>query len=178
MGKAMIKTGITILLLALLLAAGNKGLIGIRQRAEEEYLQTTLSQLMPGSTDFTLAETAEEEEIIKAVYQGETGYVIHTVTQGYVDEIELLVGVDTKGTVKALSVLGQQETFGLGAKSQREATFLQQYLGTAGEAETGSTVDALTGATVTSKAITKGVNAAVAYVTGADISSGATSWGG
>ena len=47
MGKAMIKTGITILLLALLLAAGNKGLIGIRQRAEEEYLQTTLSQLMP-----------------------------------------------------------------------------------------------------------------------------------
>ena len=39
-------------------------------------------------------------------------------------------------------------------------------------------VDAITGATVTSKAIVRCVNSAVGYVTGADISSGATSWGG
>ena len=36
----------------------------------------------------------------------------------------------------------------------------------------------LTGATVSSKAITRGVNSAVAFVTGADVSSGATEWGG
>jgi len=50
-----------------------------------------------------------------------------------------------------------------------------------GEAEpTGDTVDvdAITGATVTSKAIVRSVNSAVSYVTGADVSSGATSWGG
>lgn len=120
----------------------------------------------------------EEEKLIRTVYRGETGYVIHTVTQGYVEEIELLVGVDDAGKVKGLCVLGQHETFGLGAESQTNVGFLQQYLGTSGEAETGTTVDALTGATVSSKAVTKGVNAAVAYVTGADISSGATSWGG
>ena len=39
-------------------------------------------------------------------------------------------------------------------------------------------VDGMTGATVTSKAIIRCVNSAVAYVTGADASSGATSWGG
>ena len=39
-------------------------------------------------------------------------------------------------------------------------------------------VDALTGATVTSKAIAKAVNSASAYVTGADVDSGATQWGG
>ena len=39
-------------------------------------------------------------------------------------------------------------------------------------------VDGITGATVTSKAIARSVNSAVAFVTGADISSGATSWGG
>ena len=39
-------------------------------------------------------------------------------------------------------------------------------------------VDALTGATVTSKAIVRCVNSAVAFVTGADTESAATSWGG
>ena len=39
-------------------------------------------------------------------------------------------------------------------------------------------VDALTGATVTSKAVVKAVNSASAFVTGADVSSSATEWGG
>ena len=39
-------------------------------------------------------------------------------------------------------------------------------------------VDALTGATVTSKAVVRCVNSAVAYVTGADAVSAATTWGG
>ena len=45
-------------------------------------------------------------------------------------------------------------------------------------AETEVYVDGISGATVTSKAIARCVNSAVAYVTGADIDSGATSWGG
>ena len=60
----------------------------------------------------------------------------------------------------------------------REWEFLAQYLYTTGEAEVGADVDALTGATVTSTAIARCVNSAVAYVTGADVGSGATSWGG
>ena len=39
-------------------------------------------------------------------------------------------------------------------------------------------IDALTGATVTSKAVTRAVNSAAAFVTGADVSSGATEWEG
>ena len=42
----------------------------------------------------------------------------------------------------------------------------------------GAGVDAISGATVTSRAIARSVNSAVAYVTGADIDSGSTSWGG
>ena len=55
------------------------------------------------------------------------------------------------------------------------------FSGATGATETeGDTVDvdAITGATVTSKAIVRCVNSAVGYVTGADTSSGATSWGG
>ena len=48
----------------------------------------------------------------------------------------------------------------------------------AGDAEVGNNVDAITGATVTSKAVTRAVNTAVGYVTGADTTSSATTWGG
>ena len=54
------------------------------------------------------------------------------------------------------------------------------FSGATGEETTGEEtyVDAITGATVTSKAIARCVNSAVGYVTGADVESGATSWGG
>ena len=45
------------------------------------------------------------------------------------------------------------------------------------EGETVS-VDGITGATVSSKAVVRCVNSAVAYVTGADAVSSATTWGG
>ena len=54
------------------------------------------------------------------------------------------------------------------------------FTGATGEdaAEAQTYVDGITGATVTSKAVARSVNSAVAYVTGADAVSGATSWGG
>ena len=70
------------------------------------------------------------------------------------------------------------ETFGLGAEALTDHVFLAQLLNTSGEAEVGTNVDAITGATVTSKAVVRSVNSAVAFVTGADTESSATSWGG
>ena len=52
------------------------------------------------------------------------------------------------------------------------------FLRTEGDAEVGTNVDAITGATVTSKAVARCVNSAVGYVTGADAVSAATTWGG
>ena len=67
----------------------------------------------------------------------------------------------------------------------RDHKFLSQFLNTNGDvvikgadAEGSTYVDGITGATVSSKAIARCVNSAVAYVTGADTQSGATSWGG
>ena len=77
-----------------------------------------------------------------------------------------------------LVVRDLSETHTLGREILTDHEYLAQYLNTAGEAEVGVNVDAVTGATVTSKAVTRSVNSAIAYVTGADVSSGATEWGG
>ena len=86
--------------------------------------------------------------------------------------------MDNDGKVTGLVARDLSETYGLGAKALSDMDFLSQFVGTSGEAEIGNTVDAMSGATVTSKAVTKGVNAAAAYVTGADTTSSATEWGG
>lgn len=134
--------------------------------------------LLPGSETFTPEAHDGGDGVISAVYRGEGGYVIETVTGGYDGDLTLWVGVGDDGRVTGLMTRDLSETWGLGGNALRDTSFLGQFLNTAGQAEVGVDVDAIAGATVTSRAVAAGVNAAVAYVTGADISSGATEWGG
>ena len=196
------KKSILIPVLALVLCAGL--LFGItmatsgmyRDNLHHWHLQD-MKTLLPGSENFVVEPYAGDDANILSVHRGETGYVIETQTYGYAGNITMLVAVSTEGKVVGLVVRDQSETLGLGAKALRDHEFLAQFLngsgtfavgapgadafsGATGEAATGEEtyVDAITGATVTSKAIARCVNSAIAYVTGADVSSGATSWGG
>jgi len=109
----------------------------------------------------------------------------------------MLIGVNNDGNVTGLVVREAHETFGLGSKILTDHEFLAQFLNGTGEfavatagadafsgatgettSESASDVDAITGATVSSKAVVRCVNSAIAYVTGADVSSSATTWGG
>ena len=90
----------------------------------------------------------------------------------------MLVAVDFDGAVVGAVVREMEETFGLGAEALSDAGFLSQLIWSRGELAVGDNVDALTGATVTSRAVVKAVNSASAFVTGADVSSSATEWGG
>ena len=170
-------------ILAIILCAGL--LLGLynmtlplRQAKAEEELQQKLLTLLPGSKEFTAEEYDGEDQTIRSVYKAENGYVIATSTQGYAGSIAMLIGVTNEGSVTGLQIRDMEETYGLGFEALTDAEFLAQFLGTEGDAEVGENIDAITGATVTSKAITRSVNAAVAFVTGSDSSSGATSWGG
>lgn len=163
---------------------------------EELWLMQTL---LPGSESFTEVPYDGEDGNIVSVHQGETGFVVETKTNGYADEITMLVAVNSAGAVTGLVTREAHETYGLGSGILTNADFLSQFLnktgsfevvtggvdafsGATGEAEEsageGNEVDAISGATVSSKAVARCVNSAVAYVTGADAVSEATSWGG
>lgn len=167
------------LALAVLILFGvSTGLAGFRQARLEQELNGKMQTILPCSTTFTPETYAGNDANIRAVYRGETGYVVSTVTPGYAGSIAMLIGVSSEGRVTGLQVRDMAETPGLGGRALTDGDFLIQFLNTAGDAEVGKTVDALTGATVTSRAIARSVNSAVGFVTGADASSGATSWGG
>ena len=136
-----------------------------------------MQMLLPGGETFAPEEYTGEDDNIRAVWKSETGYLIETGVYGYADDVVLWVGVDNGGQVTGLVVRSLHETFGLGAQALTDTDFLSQYLGTTGNLAVGTEIDALTGATVTSKAITRAVNSACAYVTGADVETAATEWG-
>lgn len=178
MKKSFFISVIAILVAALTLFATSLGLNSIaNQKAQEEHLRI-MQTLLPGSEQFTLETYDGEDTNIRSVHKAETGFVIETVTNGYAGEITVLVGVSTEGAVTGLVVRDMQETAGLGTQALTDWQFLAQFLKSEGDAQIGEGVDALTGATVTSKAVARCVNSAVAYVTGADAGSAATSWGG
>lgn len=147
------------------------------KRAEQER-QTTMQQLLPGGETFTHEEYTGEDPSISAVYKSENGYVVEAAVEGYADDIVLWVGVENRGTVTGVTVREIAETPGLGKRALRDEAFLSQFLGTRGDAALGAEIDSLSGATVSSRAITKGVNSAVGFVTGADVTTSATEWGG
>ena len=169
--------------LAVILACGgivygcNLGLgpMALEKRQEEEL--ALMQMLLSGGETFAPEEYTGEDDNIRAVWKSETGYLIETGVYGYADDVVLWVGVDNGGQVTGLVVRSLHETYGLGARALTDTDFLSQYLGTTGNLAVGTEIDALTGATVTSKAITRAVNSACAYVTGADVETAATEWG-
>lgn len=178
MKKSIFIPVLTILCASLLLFSLNFGLKGLKEANVQNERLTMMQTLLPDSMEFTEETYTGGDANIRAVYKAENGYVIETATAGYADDITMLIGVSNEGTVTGLVVRDMNETFGLGANALNDHEFLAQFLNTSGEAAVGTNVDAISGATVTSKAITRCVNSAVAYVTGADTGSGATSWGG
>ena len=176
--KQFLKAMVVILIMAMVVMGTAFALQGPSTASYRQEKIDVVRFMLPESESFTEVLYDGEDESIVKIYQGQTGYVIETVVAGYADDIRLMVGVDNSGKVTGITVRKMFETLGLGSQALTDYHFLMQFLNTTGDAEVGVNVDALTGATVTSKAIARGVNSAVAYVTGADVSSGATSWGG
>ena len=169
---------LAVVLAAVLLLGLYNGLLGIRTANMERELQAKMETILPGSTTFTAEDYTGDDANIRNVWKGQTGYVVETVTYGYAGNITMLIGVHNDGYVTGLQVRDMKETYGLGGEALTDWEFLAQFLRTEGNTEVGTNVDAISGATVTSKAIARSVNSAVGFVTGADTSSAATSWGG
>ena len=169
---------ITVVLAAVILLGLYNGFALDRQVNEAHDLQEKMEAMLPGSAYFEPEQYTGEDTNIHRVWKGETGYIVETITYGYAGNISMLIGVHNDGYVTGLQVRDMEETYGLGAEALTDWEFLRQFLRNEGDAEVGTNVDAITGATVTSKAIARSVNSAVGFVTGADTSSAATSWGG
>ncbi len=159
---------------AVVLAIAAYAFDGLHAIRAEEALQTKLRTMLPGSTAFTRRDG--DGGAVQALYEGSTGTVVLVTCPGYVYDITMLVAVDTRGRVVGLTVRDSHETPGLGSDMLSDHEFLAQFLRSTGQAEVEEDIVPITGATVSSRAVTRCVNLAVAAVTGVDVPSQATPW--
>ena len=136
---------------------------------EEVRMDDTLIQTIRDQLDQEGYKAQSIEEIMRAEDQsGETlGYAFTVVTsEGYGGDIQFSMGVQNDGTLNGISILSIGETAGLGMNADTPA-FKDQFVGKQVEqlqyTKNGATQDdeinAISGATVTTNAMTNGVNA-------------------
>lgn len=168
--KYILRLSLTLLIItavvAVALAAVNKVTAPIIAQRNAEKTQRAIQAVLPGggeSVDFI-----DDTGLVTKVYRGEQGYAVEVMPMGFNGTITMMVGVDFEGKVLGISVVNQTETAGLGAvcgasNSSGEA-FRGQFVDLSGDlavTKDGGQVDAITGATITSRAVTAGVNAAL-----------------
>ncbi len=158
---------------------------------KEKNKLASYKEVLKDANDFP-AETASAEDIAKVVAEsGISGTVINEVVSGkdasgnvvgyvvvvtthdgYAGDIQMAVGLDTKGVVTGISMLTINETAGLGKNAKDDPSFAAQYVGkdvdqfavTKNEPAADTEIKAISGATITSKAVTNAVNTAKYYI--------------
>jgi electron transport complex protein RnfG len=124
--------------------------------AREKSFQQTVERIFPGSD--SNRKVGEKYEVYSNGIL--VGYAALASAKGYSSQIQLVVGIDLDNRIAGVAVISQQETPGLGTKVADES-FLSQFHGMSADGillrKFGGKIDAVTGATVSSKAVAVGV---------------------
>ena len=183
-GKFILKVAGTLTIIALVVAA----LLGVVDMVTHDKIDAinvektnqALAAVAPEGAEFTPVELSDAAVSAAAAYgtldsmyeMSTGGYAMKIVASGSQGSIEMIVGVDANKALTGVSVVSHSETGGIGTKvinndpNSAGTPVLDQFIGMsgAGSLVVGKTVTPISGATVTSKGITAGCNAALAAV--------------
>ena len=172
--KSSLKNMVLVLFCITLVSAACVGLVNMITvdpiaKAKEAAEKAALAQVLPAFDATEMSEHEADELAIvayKATKDGEVvGYAVKTATKnGFSGMVKMMVGFDTKGTILNVNVLEQNETPGLGAKMAEEGNpLLASVKGKSAPQfnckvrKDGGEVDALTAATISSRAYAEAV---------------------
>ncbi len=159
------------------------------EQAEQEAQEEAYSEVFADADSFSELEAFDSEEA--TAYLTEMGYDVSldqaacaldasgnalgyvfviTSHEAYDGDLQLAVGITKDGVTNGISFLSLSETAGLGMeadtdsfKSQFAGKSVEQFQYTKSGAETDEQIDALSGATITTNAVTNAVNSALSY---------------
>ena len=187
-GKFILKVAGTLtvisLVVALLLGLVNGVTKDKIAAIEAEKTRVAMSAVVPEGSEFTDKLEISQEVLDAAAAQGgkitelygvknagaDAGYVMKISASGSQGTIVMMVGVDANKAITGISVVSHSETSGIGTKvienkpNAAGTPVLDQFVGMsgAGTLAVGSNITAISGATVSTKGITMGANAALA----------------
>ena len=118
-----------------------------------------------GFEELAPAQDSKLDSVYTATLKGQAvGYVLQTTVTGYGGPIEIVLGVDNGGAITGMSVGGSSfaETAGLGTRT-KEPDFTNQFVGLTQAPELGKNIDSISGATISSTAVTSGAKRCYEY---------------
>lgn len=164
MGRLILVLFVITAVTALLLGLTNYITKDRIEQIRVEKTQKAFSEVMPGGHEFKeLSAEVSADEVTGVYSAGNSGYVIQMEVSGSQGAIDMVVGVSSDGVVTGVSIIEMKETAGLGDKAW-DADWRAQFVGADSRVavnKDGGEIDALTGATVTSRAVANGVNIAL-----------------
>lgn len=152
---------------ALVLAYVNKITSPIIAEQETEKMQAAMAEVLPAADEFEeIPLEPAGESVLTKVYKTNAGFVVFAAPNGYGGEITMAIGIDEEFKVAGISIISQSETAGLGANCMNKE-WQNQFIGKTDEIKVvknganDNQIDAISSATITSKAVTKAVNEAI-----------------
>lgn len=136
-----------------------------------------MKQILSDADNFNKIDVdLEKYPLVTEVYEGTkgkdvAGYVVKVAPKGYGGKIEMMVGISSKGKVAGIKILSHSETPGLGANAPGEK-FSGQFKNkpidkdlkvVKKDPSQDNEIQAITGATITSRAVTGGVNEVIKF---------------
>ena len=143
------------------LAATNQVTAPIIEAATIAAQEAARTELLPEATGFTKVDMTAENVSDVYVSDNGVGAVITCNGKGYGGNITVMVAFNPDDTVKQIKITEQAETAGLGAKIATDKTFQESFAGLPAEDFEVTDISAISGATISSKAVTAAVNAAI-----------------
>lgn len=168
--SGMVKLALTLFAItavtALLLGAVNAVTADRIAEINAEKTAAAMSSVMPSASDFEESISADDYTIYTASDAGGSlvGYVVSVVPVGFGGEIDMVVGFGLDANITGVYIISMSETAGVGDMAMSEPWFLEQFTGKSGELALGGGIDSISGATVTSKAVLKGISTACAAI--------------
>ena len=169
----ILRLALTLLAITAVVAAALAGVNSITKPVIDnltaEKTQQAIKAVLPGGYDREISDYNDTTGLVSRVYAGANGYAFEVTPGGFDNTITMMVGVDHDGKVVGISIVSHTETAGLGAVAAATTPagdhFRNQFAGQSGTvavSKDGGQLDAITGATITSRAVCEGVNAALA----------------
>jgi len=151
---------------ALLLGVVNNFTAPVIENFKNEKMRAAIEVVVEGKIDVATEKKydVDGESTVTEItsYVNDSGNVVYAVKAipvGYAGDIEMMVGVNNQGMVTGVEIINMSETAGLGANAKGNTQWLSQFLGKGNDK-----LNTITGATITSKAVQKGVDDARAQV--------------
>lgn len=145
------------------LAAANSVTGPIIEEATRRAQEAARLELLPEADSFKRMLGYEVEQVSEiCVAENGVGMVVTAKAKGYGGDMTVMVAFTADGTIKRIKVTEQAETKGIGSKVADDAAYWSRYEGLpARQLVLNEDVDAVTGATKSSRALLEAVNAAV-----------------